>query len=62
MKKETLAEAIIEAERFKLKAKRLLDEAESNKDASSWSNKHTAACKRASMDLTRILADLRMGR
>lgn len=40
-------------------AKRFLDRVQAYKEADKNSNKESAAMKRASMDLTRALADLR---
>jgi len=60
----TLNEAIAEAQRFIKRAKEL--QAASNESVGErghWSTvAEHAACKRASMDLTRKLADLRAGR
>ncbi len=61
-------QAIVEAKRFlrtaDLAHQRFIKEAqESDIDAEHvyFTSKETAACKRASMDLTRALADLRRG-
>lgn len=68
MNLETLDQAILEAARFVRKAKEL-KKARADKTCRSgeitgrWSTMvESAACKRASMDLARILADLRNGR
>lgn len=59
---KTLKRCISEAERF-LKAAKLAMSTECDKDKEySYGGKNTAAAKRASMDLTRVLADLRQGR
>lgn len=74
IKDQTLDEAIVEAMRFvkaakALRAKRKEAEREENlkRDGAHWRlDRHCtvehAACKRASMDLTRKMADLRAGR
>lgn len=61
--KETLKVCIEEAERFLKRAKEL-EEVGKNKDVEGYYHdyKEQAAVKRASMDLTRALADLRQGR
>jgi hypothetical protein len=52
-----------EARRFLLKADIVMRDREQLKEDSWWyASKHVAAVKRASMDLTRVLADLRQGR
>lgn len=66
MKRKTLQDAISEARRFIEKAEEL-DAALGRRDASiniyfgTLPREH-GACRRASMDLTRKLADLRQGR
>lgn len=64
MNNNTLKEAIEEAKRF-IKAAEKIELKQSQFNKSIWypvCNKTTAAAKRASMDLTRKLADLRQGR
>lgn len=62
MNKQTLKDAVQEAKRFIAKAKEYED-AEKNKAGFWYSNpKQSGAVRRASMDLTRKLADLRAGR
>lgn len=59
MNQATLTEAIAEAERF-LKAAKALEALPENK---RWyDRKLSGSCRRASMDLTRKLADLRNNR
>lgn len=60
MKRETLDEAIVEASRFIRAAKALRDA--SRPDNPGTHPRETGAVRRASMDLTRKLADLRQGR
>lgn len=69
MRKETLLRAAVEAERFlKLAREALAQDVVMRKaiyPGNAYvqaSQKHTAAARRASMDLTRALADLRQGR
>jgi hypothetical protein len=57
---------MIPSERLRLRtliaeeeAKRFLERVQAYKEADKYSNKESAAMKRASMDLTRALADLR---
>ena len=59
MKREILVRAIIEAEGFLRRAKKAKARLEEDKYAEISGSKETAACKRASMDLTRSLAELR---
>lgn len=67
MNRDRLQTAIAEAERFLLKAKQAnagfaWAESPHWKEGGYWRHEHTpdtAAAKRASMDLTRALADLR---
>jgi len=67
MKAETLRMAIKEAERFAAVAKEVgviydrYDNGESYIHVGDCT-KESAACKRASMDLSRVLSDLRQGR
>lgn len=64
MKRSTLEEAIVEAKRF-LKAVAAAKTYMTDQDwryAEFSGNKHTGAIRRSSMDLTRKLADLRLGR
>lgn len=63
IKEDTLNLAIVEAMRFVKAAKKLRDQ------GTLWSTDHTymggalvASCTRASLDLTKTLADLRKGR
>jgi hypothetical protein len=70
MEATTLKNAILESERFiraarKVKIKKITGT--HSMAGKTWDDveeytKETATCKRASMDLTRILADLRLGR
>ena len=57
MQIEKVKEAICEATRFIKKARLVLKRAEGRKYL--YINKENAACRRASMDLTRSLAELR---
>jgi len=60
---KTLDAAILEARRFIDTAEALRVDRKSNPDRRDWQpSVHAAACRRASMDLTRKLADLRQGR
>lgn len=65
MNRDTLNKAISEAERFLKAAKACRNDEEPHNDGanryvfSSYPSKSSGACKRASMDLTRALADLR---
>lgn len=64
MNKDTLNAAIAEAERFVMLAKACRANAElhraiNGRDLTSFQPKRSSATKRASMDLTRALADLR---
>lgn len=59
-------EAIAEARRFIKKAETAIQHIDGNSKASSWEERskftpsvHNAAAKRASMDLTRVLVDVR---
>jgi hypothetical protein len=58
MNADKLETAIQEAERFLIFAERALDRLNSDKYA-QFGTKETAAARRASMDLTRALAQLR---
>jgi len=60
VKHKTLTKAIHEAARFIKAAEDVRDSPDEFKYITG--NKQTAACKRASMDLTRALADLRQNR
>lgn len=63
MNKSTLKEAIEEAAQFLEKANKLYGSVENNKSIFVRGNpKESGAVRRASMDLTRKLADLRQGR
>lgn len=62
MKKETLKVCIEEAERFLKRAKELEAANEEDLEYYCYNFKEQAAIKRASMDLSRSLADLRQGR
>jgi hypothetical protein len=62
MTDRTLDAAIAEAERFLAAARRLRErELSRGRDDGRliWASKESGACRRASMDLTRALADLR---
>jgi hypothetical protein len=56
---ETLNRAISEAERFLKSAKEVQQQAEHTSWGWITGTRYSAACKRASMDLTRALSDLR---
>ena len=58
---DALNEAIAQAERFQNLALKARDHLEEAASCSFLGNKDTAACRRASMDLTRALAELRRG-
>lgn len=67
IKDQTLDEAIVEAMRFVKAAKALRAKRKATKERADQWRPHNevvehAACKRASLDLTRKLADLRAGR
>ena len=62
MMKQTLTECIQEAERFIARAKDLQQIDTTNNDAYYFNHKWQASVARASMDLSRALADLRQGR
>jgi len=62
MDEKTLQQCIVEAGRFILKANKAIERLKADKYASIIGAKETAAARRASMDLTRALADLRQGR
>ena len=64
MDKVKLGRAILEAKRFLKKANEVLarDIAEESNKWKPWGTKENAACKRASMDLSRTLSELRKGR
>jgi len=59
MNQKTLVEAIMEADRFMEKAKKALWELQKMKHVHICGTKKSAAARRASMDLTRALAELR---
>lgn len=59
MTKQTLNESIHEAKRFLKLAKALRDKPDT---VFIWGNKETGSVRRASMDLTRKLAELRQGK
>ena len=67
MKETTVRQALAEARRFERVAEALLKRAEAEKDERgrdgyTWQGcPETAACRRASMDLTRALAKMRGG-
>ena len=63
---ETLQEAIDEAERFITKAMLAIEHEEKERSATTWKERrkchatmYRASAKRASMDLTRVLVDVR---
>lgn len=65
MNVETLKNAMQEAERFLKRAETLLENSTENGEFNHFlfhCSKYSASTKRASLDLTRILADLRQGR
>ena len=65
MEIETLKTAMQEAERFLKRADVLLENSTENGEFNHFNfycSKYSASVKRASLDLTRILADLRQGR
>lgn len=64
MRPSTLREAMDEAKRFIKAAKFALDQKESDNYPGDyfWASKQSGSARRASMDLTRKLADLRAGR
>ncbi len=62
MNENTIEEAIFEARRFITRAILAKAELKTNEYANITGSPHTAACKRASMDLTRVLAKLRAGK
>lgn len=59
MKLSKLKTAIAEAERFLARAKPLLADTGKRESDHIWGSKQTGAVRRASMDATRALADLR---
>ena len=59
MNNDKLKIAISEANRFLVKAKELQKAETMNKYTWISGSKESGACRRASMDLTRVLADLR---
>lgn len=65
MEVKTLKTAMQEAERFLKRAEALLENSTENGEFKTYrfhSSKDSASVKRASLDLTRSLADLRQGR
>lgn len=62
LRSNTLRRAIEEAKRFIYLAEIAEAEYRTKSLVSITGNKHTGAAKRASMDLTRVLADFRQGR
>ena len=59
MTTDTLAAAIQEAERFLAAARRLQQREGTKPGQLIWGSMDSGSCRRASMDLTRALADLR---
>lgn len=59
MEIDKIKESINEARRFQVRAWWAIKRLEKDKMASITGSKETAACRRASLDLTRILAELR---
>lgn len=66
IKEQTLDLAIVEAMRFIKAAKKLRDHGStwdrSGEQSEYWGGALSASCTRASLDLTKTLADLRKGR
>ena len=62
MKERTLNESISEAKRFLKKASLLKEAIAKDPYWGTCGCKESAAVKRSSMDLTRVLSDLRQGR
>jgi len=62
MNLNTLSKSLTEAERFQTAARKAMKVMEGARPHECITSKDVAACKRASMDLTRVLADLRQGR
>lgn len=62
MKGETLLKAKAEAARFLDYLKELEDRMEEDPSALDFGCRETGAVKRSSLDLSRVLADLRQGR
>lgn len=63
MKKDTIQECLKQCQRFQLLAKvHMAQPTWKGTDQNVESTKHSSALRRASMDLTRVLADLRQGR
>ena len=62
MNKETIEDAREEARRFIKYANQALNRLEHDTMARISGSRETAACRRASMDLTRALADMRRAR
>ena len=59
MDPELAREAVAEAERFIRYANKMLAAAEERGDTVLFGSKESGACRRASLDLTRALAELR---
>ena len=62
MNSAAISRAISEAQRFIRAAQAAEQRLKSDKYALITGSRETASCRRASMDLTRTLADLRQGR
>jgi hypothetical protein len=62
MKISTLEQSVKEAERYIARAKKLRMGITDRHGDDIWGSKESGAVRRASMDLTRVLADLRLGR
>lgn len=60
MKQQKLEDAIAEAQRFIVAAEALIERRKEDEWLSDWRGcRESGACRRASLDLTRALADLR---
>ncbi len=59
MTKEKIQKALEECQRFMVKASAALHDFDQNRCVAYSGSKATGACRRASMDLTRALAELR---
>lgn len=59
MNKSSIEKTIKEAEHFIATARTVLKESSSRDDDCIYPSKESGACRRASMDLTRALADMR---
>lgn len=62
MRAQTINQAEAEAQRFLKKVKDLKDRVGGNHIALDYGCRETAAVKRASLDLSQVLADMRQGR